>query len=135
MPVGSADETAVERGESSAASRWPKNVCRSCSLTPELPQRHAEQLILEGRVMVNGAVITELGSKADSETDHIKRGWQASGRAGRRLVYLAMRTKDVMSTVIDPQGPATGFLRGVKARVYPVGRLDYSRSEGALAAH
>jgi 23S rRNA pseudouridine2605 synthase len=96
-------------------------------------RRHAEQLILEGRVMVNGAVITELGSKADPETDHIKVDGKRVG-APERLVYLAMnKPKDVMSTVIDPEGRPTvmGLLRGVKARVYPVGRLDYA-SEGLL---
>ena len=96
-------------------------------------RRHAEQLIIEGRVMVNGAVITELGSKADPETDHIKVDGKRVG-APERLVYLAMnKPKDVMSTVIDPEGRPTvmGLLRGVKARVYPVGRLDYS-SEGLL---
>jgi 23S rRNA pseudouridine2605 synthase len=96
-------------------------------------RRHAEQLIIEGRVMVNGAVITELGSKADPETDHIKVDGKRVG-APERLVYLAMnKPKDVMSTVIDPEGRPTvmGLLRGVKARVYPVGRLDYA-SEGLL---
>jgi len=96
-------------------------------------RRHAEQLIIEGRVMVNGAVITELGTKADPETDHIKVDGKRVG-APERLVYLAMnKPKDVMSTVMDPEGRATvmGLLRGVKARVYPVGRLDYA-SEGLL---
>jgi 23S rRNA pseudouridine2605 synthase len=96
-------------------------------------RRKAEQLIAEGRVTVNGSVITELGTKADSQRDHIK----VDGRRVRepeRLVYLVMnKPKDVMTTVIDPEGRATvmDLLRGVKARVYPVGRLDY-HSEGLL---
>jgi 23S rRNA pseudouridine2605 synthase len=96
-------------------------------------RRHAEQLIIEGRVMVNGAVITELGTKADPETDHIKVDGKRVG-APERLVYIAMnKPKDCMSTVMDPEGRPTvmDLLRGVKARVYPVGRLDYS-SEGLL---
>ncbi len=96
-------------------------------------RRHAEQLIVEGRVTVNGAVITELGTKADPETDHIKVDGKRVG-AQERLVYLAMnKPKDCMSTVMDPEGRATvmDLLRGVKARVYPVGRLDYA-SEGLL---
>ena len=96
-------------------------------------RRHAEQLIIEGRVTVNGAVITELGTKADPETDHIKVDGKRVG-APERLVYIAMnKPKDCMSTVIDPEGRPTvmDLLRGVKARVYPVGRLDYS-SEGLL---
>jgi 23S rRNA pseudouridine2605 synthase len=96
-------------------------------------RRRAEQLIIEGRVMVNGAVITELGTKADPERDHIKVDGKRVG-APERLVYLAMnKPKDYMSTVMDPEGRPTvmQLLRGVKARVYPVGRLDYA-SEGLL---
>jgi 23S rRNA pseudouridine2605 synthase len=96
-------------------------------------RRHAEQLILAGRVTVNGAVVTELGTKADAERDHIK----VDGKlihAAERPVYLAMnKPKNCVSTVSDPQGRETviDLLRGVKARVYPVGRLDY-HSEGLL---
>src|SRR5580693_10574513 len=96
-------------------------------------RRHAEQLMIEGRVAVNGAVITELGTKADPDTDHIKVDGKRVG-APERLVYIAMnKPKDCMSTVMDPEGRQTvmDLLRGVKARVYPVGRLDYS-SEGLL---
>jgi 23S rRNA pseudouridine2605 synthase len=96
-------------------------------------RRKAEQLILEGRVMVNGSVITELGTKADPEHDHIK----VDGKrvhAPEKPVYLALhKPKNCMTTVSDPEGRPTvmELLRGVKARVYPVGRLDY-QSEGLL---
>src|SRR6202050_677519 len=96
-------------------------------------RRRSEQLILEGRVTVNGAVITELGTKADPERDHIKVDGKRVG-APEHLVYLAMnKPKNVLTTVSDPEGRPTvmDLLRGVKARVYPVGRLDYS-SEGLL---
>ena len=96
-------------------------------------RRKAEQLMLEGRVTVNGAVVTELGTKADPERDHVKVDGRRVG-GPERLVYLAMnKPKNVMSTVTDPEGRPTviDLLRGVKARVYPVGRLDYS-SEGLL---
>lgn len=96
-------------------------------------RRHAEQIIQEGRVTVNGAVITELGSKADFETDHIK----VDGRllhAPKRLVYIALnKPNNTVTTVADPQNRATvmDLLVKVKERVYPVGRLDY-HSEGLL---
>jgi 23S rRNA pseudouridine2605 synthase len=96
-------------------------------------RRKAEQLILEGRVTVNGAVVTELGTKADPERDHIKVDGKHI-RAPEKLVYLALnKPKNFVSTVSDPQGRPTviNLLRGVKARVYPVGRLDYA-SEGLL---
>ena len=96
-------------------------------------RRHAEQMMLEGRVTVNGAVVTELGSKADLETDHIK----VDGKlihAPRHLVYIALnKPTQTVTTVTDPQQRATvmDLLHGVKERVYPVGRLDY-HSEGLL---
>jgi 23S rRNA pseudouridine2605 synthase len=96
-------------------------------------RRKAEELIQEGRVKVNGAVITELGTKADLERDHIKVDGKRI-QAPEKLVYLAMnKPRNYMATVIDPEGRPTvmDLLRGVKARVYPVGRLDY-HSEGLL---
>jgi 23S rRNA pseudouridine2605 synthase len=96
-------------------------------------RRKAEQLIREGRVAVNGAVITELGSKADPKRDHIKVDGKHI-RAPEKPVYLVMnKPKNFVSTVSDPEGRPTvmDLIRGVKARVYPVGRLDY-HSEGLL---
>ena len=96
-------------------------------------RRKAELLIQEGRVTVNGTVITELGSKADLERDHIK----VDGRLLRKpkhLIYLALNKPDsVVTTVSDPEGRRTvmDLLVRVKERVYPVGRLDY-HSEGLL---
>ena len=96
-------------------------------------RRAAETLITEGRVTVNGAAITELGSKADLDRDHIK----VDGRllhAPKRLVYIALfKPNNTVTTVTDPQHRTTvmELLRGVKERVYPVGRLDY-HSEGLL---
>jgi 23S rRNA pseudouridine2605 synthase len=96
-------------------------------------RRKAEQLITEGRVTVNGEIVSELGSKADLERDHIKVDGRLL-RAPKQLVYLAMnKPAGVVTTVSDPEGRQTvmDLLRGVKARVYPVGRLDYA-SEGLL---
>ena len=96
-------------------------------------RRKAEQLILEGRVTVNGQAITELGSKADLEHDHIK----VDGRllhAPKHHVYVAInKPRNYVTTVHDPEGRATvmDLVRGVKERIFPVGRLDYA-SEGLL---
>lgn len=96
-------------------------------------RRKAEQMILEGRVTVNGATVTELGSKADLERDHVK----ADGKLlhpPRHLIYLLLhKPNNCVTTVSDPQGRATvmDLLHGIKERVYPVGRLDY-HSEGLL---
>lgn len=96
-------------------------------------RRKAEELITEGRVTVNGETITQLGSKADLDRDHIK----VDGRLlkkPKRHVYIALhKPKGVVTTVSDPEGRETvmHMMRGVKERVYPVGRLDYA-SEGLL---
>jgi 23S rRNA pseudouridine2605 synthase len=96
-------------------------------------RRQAEKIILEGRVTVNGAAVTEMGSKADLERDHIK----VDGRLlhePRTLVYVALhKPNNCVTTVTDPQNRATvmELLHGIKERVYPVGRLDY-HSEGLL---
>jgi 23S rRNA pseudouridine2605 synthase len=103
------------------------------SLAGVASRRQAEKLMVEGRVTVNGAVVTELGSKADLDHDHIK----VDGKlihAPKRQVYLALnKPNNTVTTVTDPQQRATvmDLIRGVKERVYPVGRLDY-HSEGLL---
>jgi 23S rRNA pseudouridine2605 synthase len=96
-------------------------------------RRKAEALIVEGRVTVNGAPVTELGSKADLGVDHIKVDGKLL-RAPRHLLYIALnKPVNCVTTVSDPQGRATvmDLIHGLKARVYPVGRLDY-HSEGLL---
>jgi 23S rRNA pseudouridine2605 synthase len=96
-------------------------------------RRKAEELILAGSVTVNGKVVTELGTKADPEQDHIK----CNGKllhAPRTFQYIALhKPKGYVTTTSDPEGRATvmDLLRGVKERVFPVGRLDYA-SEGLL---
>jgi len=96
-------------------------------------RRKAEELILAGRVSVNGATIVELGSKADLSVDRVK----IDGRIltePKHHVYIAFnKPKNVVTTVSDPEGRETvmSFFKGMKERVYPVGRLDYA-SEGLL---
>ncbi|HXA51810.1 MAG TPA: pseudouridine synthase [Candidatus Acidoferrum sp.] len=96
-------------------------------------RRQAEKIMTEGRVTVNGTIITELGSKADLETDHIKVDGKLI-RAPKNQTYIVLnKPNNTVTTVTDPEGRATvmDLLRGVKERVYPVGRLDY-HSEGLL---
>jgi 23S rRNA pseudouridine2605 synthase len=96
-------------------------------------RRKAEELITGGLVSVNGQTVTELGSKADPERDHIR----VSGkllRGPERHVYLLMnKPKGYVTTLRDPERRPTvmDLLHGVGARVYPVGRLDFA-SEGLL---
>jgi 23S rRNA pseudouridine2605 synthase len=96
-------------------------------------RRKAEELIVAGRVSVNGATIVELGSKADLAVDRVK----VDGRIlsePKHHVYIAFhKPKNVVTTVRDPEGRETvmSFFKGMRERIYPVGRLDYA-SEGLL---
>ena len=97
-------------------------------------RRKAEELITSGHVQVNGTTITELGSKADAETDHIRVNGKLLQREQQRHVYLLLnKPKGYVTTMNDPEERPTvmDLVRGVKGRVYPVGRLDYA-SEGLL---
>jgi 23S rRNA pseudouridine2605 synthase len=97
-------------------------------------RRKAEELITSGHVQVNGTTITELGSKADAETDHIRVNGKLLQREQQRHLYLLLnKPKGYVTTANDPQKRPTvmDLVRGVKGRVYPVGRLDYA-SEGLL---
>lgn len=106
-------------------------------------RRHAEQLILSGQVRVNGRVVTELGTKADSETDKVEVNGRAVEAEERRVYLLMNKPPEVVSTLADPEGRKTlkNLLRGFPARVYPVGNLEYASSglvfmtnDGDLAA-
>jgi 23S rRNA pseudouridine2605 synthase len=96
-------------------------------------RREAEQMIRTGRVTVNGRVVTELGTKADSGRDHIKVDGKLVTRAEPHRYILLYKPKEVMTTVDDPQGRTTviDLIRGIRERIYPVGRLDY-HSEGLV---
>jgi 23S rRNA pseudouridine2605 synthase len=96
-------------------------------------RRKAEVLMLEGRVSVNGETVNGMGAKADAERDQIKVDG-ALIHMPKRHVYVALnKPREVVTTVTDPQGRTTvmHFVKGVRERVFPVGRLDYN-SEGLL---
>ncbi len=96
-------------------------------------RRNAEKLIATGMVSVNGQIVTELGSKADLERDHIRVNGKLLQGAEQHIYLLMNKPKGHVTTVRDPEGRPTvmGLLRGIRTRVYPVGRLDYA-SEGLL---
>ncbi len=96
-------------------------------------RRKAEQLILDGKVQVNGHYIKELGKKINPDRDRIK----VEGKllAVEKLRYFILnKPKGVITSVTDPQGRETvvDYMKDIKGvRLYPVGRLDY-QTEGLL---
>jgi 23S rRNA pseudouridine2605 synthase len=96
-------------------------------------RRHAEEMITEGRVQVNGKVVTELGSKADPDRDHIRVDGKLLQGAERLRYFVLNKPRGFVTTVSDPEGRSTvmEFFKKMPERLYPVGRLDYL-SEGLL---
>lgn len=96
-------------------------------------RREAEVMMREGRVTVNGRVVTELGTRANAASDHIKVDGKLITRAEPHRYIILYKPKEVMTTVEDPQGRKTviDLIRGVRERIYPVGRLDF-HSEGLV---
>jgi len=95
-------------------------------------RRACEQIILDGRVQVNGKTVTELGTCADPRRDVITVDLIEVQREAP--VYILMnKPKGYVTTVKDDQGRPTvmALLKGVPGRLYPVGRLDFN-SEGLL---
>ena len=99
-------------------------------------RRAAEKLITEGRVRVNGRVISELGAKADARKDKI----EVDGKrviAEHHVYIVVHKPRGVVATMSDPEGRPTvrEILANVGARVFPVGRLDFATSGVLLATN
>ncbi len=89
-------------------------------------RRKAEDLIRAGLVRVNGRSVTELGTKINPAKDSVEvRGKPV--RAQEKLLFCFHKPSQVVSTLADPHGRkcVRDFLKGVGARLYPIGRLDY----------
>jgi 23S rRNA pseudouridine2605 synthase len=96
-------------------------------------RRKSEELIAAGRVLVNGQVVTELGTKADPEQDHIRVDGKLLQGPERYTYVVLNKPKGYVTTVSDEKKRPTvmDLVQKVKGRVYPVGRLDWA-SEGLL---
>ncbi len=96
-------------------------------------RRSAEKMIEQGRVQVNGNVVTVLGTKADAGRDHIRVDGKLLQGAERLRYFVLNKPRGFVTTVKDPEGRPTvmQFFDKMKERLYPVGRLDYM-SEGLL---
>ena len=96
-------------------------------------RRKAEELITSGRVQVNGTVVTELGTKADGDVDHIRVDGKLLKGPEHHTYLVLNKPKGYVTTVSDPEKRPTvmDLVPTAKTRVYPVGRLDWA-SEGLL---
>lgn len=89
-------------------------------------RRKAEELISEGKVSVNGKVVTELGTKINENNKVVVNG-KALFNKERLVYYVLNKPRNTVATVSDDRGRKTVIdcLNDVKQRVYPVGRLDF----------
>ncbi len=96
-------------------------------------RRHAEALIVDGRVKVNGKVATVLGTRIDAQKDLILLDNKLVSANSERKYFLFYKPPGVVTTLSDPEGRPTVADYAIEAggRVFPVGRLDYD-AEGAL---
>lgn len=102
-----------------------------CGITS---RRSAENYILEGRVQVNGEVVTVLGTKVDPENDVVMVDDRPVDPKAVTKVYLVLnKPRGYLTTLNDPEGRRTvmDLIKFIPERIYPVGRLDYL-SEGLL---
>ncbi|UCE83472.1 MAG: rRNA pseudouridine synthase [Deltaproteobacteria bacterium] len=96
-------------------------------------RRKAETLILDGRVSVDGKVVSELGTRAILGKDDIRVDGKAIEAETEKVVLAFFKPRRCVTTLHDPQGRVTvaEFVGDFPLRIYPVGRLDYD-AEGLL---
>jgi 23S rRNA pseudouridine2605 synthase len=132
-----ADETESEaESERESTPRPPAKLERLQKILAQAgvaSRRKAEELIEQGRVQVNGKIVTQLGTKADAGRDHIRVDGKLLQGAERHRYFVLNKPRGFVTTVKDPEGRPTvmQFFEKMRERLYPVGRLDYM-SEGLL---
>jgi len=92
-------------------------------------RRKAEEYIRDGKVRVNGLIVTELGVKV-SPDDRVEVDGKPVKPENNKVYILLHKPRGYVTTVSDPEGRKTvlELVQGINERVYPVGRLDYDTS-------
>ena len=92
-------------------------------------RRAAEKMITEGKVSVNGAIVTELGTKV-TQRDRVSVEGEPVKPETRMYYVLLNKPEGVLSSAKDDRGRTcvVDLIKGVEARLFPVGRLDYDTS-------
>ena len=92
-------------------------------------RRKCEEIILEGKVKVNGMVVTELGIKVNPLNDEIEYNGKIITKEEKKVYIMLNKPEGYISSVKDEKGRATILdIVKVEERVYPIGRLDYDSS-------
>lgn len=133
-------------GEDSTNHEAGERLARFLAHAGIASRRHAESLIAEGRVQVNGVPVTTQGTRIDPQRDRVSVDGRPVQPAAQQVYVLLHKPAGYVTTAHDPQGRPTVLdllpaeLRTL--RVYPVGRLDIDTSglllltnDGAFALH
>jgi pseudouridine synthase len=108
---------------------------RFLSVSGIASRRAADELITQGRVEINGRVVTALGTQVEPGRDDVRVDGRRVRTAPDRRYLLLNKPRGVVSTRADPEGRTTVIdllaRAGIRGYFYPIGRLDYD-SEGLL---
>ncbi len=137
QPKSQAAKKQTSKPEAPTGTRLQK-ILADAGLTS---RRKSEELIRDGRVQVNGAIVTELGTRADATKDHIRVDGKLLQGPQEHRYFMVNKPRGYVTTMDDPEHRETvvdllkesARLAGKRldVRLYPVGRLDYN-SEGLL---
>ncbi len=96
-------------------------------------RRAAEELIRQGRVKVDGAIVSEMGMKADPARQRITVNGKPLQSSEKKITLLLNKPRGYVTTMSDPQGRpiVSSLIKDIDQRLFPVGRLDLD-TEGAL---
>ncbi len=115
-----------------SSSQLPARLQKILAHAGVASRRKAEELIRQGRVTVNGRVVTELGARADPARDDIRVDGERVRPVSEHVYILLNKPRGVLSVMEDARGRRSlGDLVQVPVRLYPVGRLDVT-SEGLI---
>lgn len=91
-------------------------------------RRKVEELILSGRVYVNGVRIEDLGHTIQEGVDKVQVDQKQAALEDRKVYYMMHKPQGYLCTVKDDRGRPTvlQLVKGIKERIYPVGRLDFN---------
>jgi len=114
------------RGDSSRSD--PLRINRILSMAGVTSRRKADEMILAGRVAVNGLIVTEPGTKASWGRDSITVDGLAIPGLPEKIYLMLNKPFGYICSLSDPEGRAlvTDLITGIKERIYPVGRLDFN---------
>ena len=96
-------------------------------------RRGAEEIIKQGRVMVNGEKVTQMGVSIDEDYDEVKVDGEVVRAESKKMYIMLNKPVGFVTTVSDDKGRPTvlDLVSDISMRIYPVGRLDYD-TEGLL---